>query len=150
MTLNYDRSTSSLVNNGGFGGLIHPLPLSLSAVEATLSHHLCQTRPSQALRHQTLLMPRSCADEVNIETNAWGTQQKHNKSNQRSFISAKHHRHSTNSQMESVYQELDTCRYDPQSGQDNDIRFSMNKNGNISSKSLNSNFLHAVFGLRVM
>ena len=114
MTLNYDRSTPSLSNNVGFGGLIHPLPLSLSAVEATLNHHLCQNRPSQALRHQTLLMPRSCGDEVNIETNACGTQQRHNKREPKTHINEKQYRHIANSQMESLYQELDTCRYDPQ------------------------------------
>lgn len=138
MTLNYDRSTPSLANNGGFGGLIHPLPLSLSAVEATLSHHLCQTRPSQALRHQTLLMPRSCGDEINIESNAWGTQQKHNKREPKARIIEQQFLKNTNPQIESVYQELDTCRYDSQYRHEIDPALHVKSNGNKSS---NSNFL---------
>ena len=141
MTLNYDRSTPSIANNGGFGGLIHPLPLSLSAVEATLSHHLCQTRPSQALRHQTLLMPRSCGDEVNIESNAWGTQQKHNKREPKSRIIDQQFRNNTSPQIESVYQELDMCRYDSQYRHEIDPALHVKSNGNISSKSSNANFL---------
>ena len=141
MTLNYDRSTPSLSNNVGFGGLIHPLPHSLSAVEATLNHHLCQTRPSHALRHQTLLMPRSCGDEVNIETNAWGTQQKQNKRPPKTHVNEIQYRHNTNSQPESLYQELDTCRYDPQCQTPVDPTFNIKNNGNISSQSSNSHFL---------
>ena len=147
MTLNYDRSTAS--TNGGFGGMIHPLPLSLSAAEATLSHHLCQTRPSQALRHQTLLMPRSCSDDINVETNAWGTQQKHNKREPKIFgypnkgglVNEKEYPHNKTSQMESLYQELDTCRYDPQSQQGFDSSFNNIIKGNVSARSSDSQFL---------
>lgn len=147
MTLNYDRSTPS--GNGGYPNMIHPLPLSLSAVEATLNHHLCQSRPNKN-PHQTLMMPRSCSDDLNVESNTWGTKKYNNRDrkgggcqNFDDLGNNKIYIHSGNPQTNSLYQDIDTCRYETQRRQNFDPSFHIKSSGNILVQSSDQPF---VFG----
>ena len=146
MTLNFDRSTTS--TNGGFATTIRPQPLSLSVAEATLNHHLCQPRPAHN-QHQTLLMPRSCSDDLNVESNTWRTQQKYKRHDRKgggyqNFDDLAHdnmYMQNENSQTNSLYQDIETCRADPQYRQSFNPTLYIQGNENILTRSSDQPFL---------
>ena len=144
MTLNHNPSTIS--TNDGFVNLIHPVPLSVSAVEATLHNHLCQGRPNSN-PNQTLIVQRSWSNGLADGSNAWRTQgysrsnKEHNNcqgfnkaTNNDSYI------HNGNSQVNSLYQDIDTCRYDPKCHQTISLSAHSTSNGNILQPSSDQPF----------
>ena len=146
MTLNHDRSTIS--ENSGFVNMIHPVPLTLSAVEATLNHHLCRGRPNQN-QNQTLMVPRSCGKDHVVDSNTWGTQNYNRRDKKASGYqnfdedsNDKNYIHNRNSQLNSLYQDVETCRYNPECRQDlkNGLSSHTN-NGNILTGSSDQPFL---------
>ena len=148
MTLNLARPTP--LTEGGFTNMIHPLPLSLSAVEASLNHHLCQSRSNQN-HHPTLLMPRSCSNDHTIEGNHWYTQKKIQSKNKASEVGyqnlenvakARNYTIDDNYQRTStIYQDMNTCRYDPHGRKILDLPPHVQSHGTILPQSSNQPFL---------
>ena len=122
MTMNHNLSTMS--TNGGpgnaFGTMVNSVPLSLSTVEATLNQHLCRGNGGiyQQNQNSTLMMPRSFSNSLAVDVNNWPTQRCNRKDKQScgygDFAEPSDdvsYTRNSNSQLNSLYQDIETCLY---------------------------------------